>query len=128
MTRRTRFFAGISLIAMTAALAEGVVASACVPGMDMAPDAMATPDVAPASDESMDDMAEPGQRNDIPNDGGDCPFAPMASAQGCLAIASIPANTVTVAAPLVQAASRILFDDKQYDLLLETTLFHPPRS
>lgn len=129
MTRRMRFFAGIfALVAMTAALAEGVVASACAPGMEMGGGAMAAPGIAPAGDESMGDMAEPSPRDDVPDDGGDCPFAPVASAQGCLAIASIPASGVSVAEPSAQTGARILFDDRQHDLLLGTALFHPPRS
>ena len=127
MRPRSRFFAGIfALLATTGALAEGVIASACAPGMEMNAVAMPLDEGATHGADCMVDMAEPGERSDLPEDGRHCPFAPVA-AQGCLAIASLAASGVTVADPCSQAEAGFVLDDQQHDLLIETALFHPPR-
>ena len=124
MRRRTRLFAFFALLAMTGALAEGVLASACMPGMDMGEGAMSMD--SEGRHAGMDDSGEQSERQD-PADESDCPFAPVA-AQGCLAIASIPGNSTVVITSAGDACHRVTFDDEQYDLLLHRALFHPPRS
>ena len=129
MKRRTRFFAGIcALLAMTAALAEGVAASACASGMDMADVAMPMADGVPDDGDRVIEPAERGERDDLPDDGRHCPFAPVVGAQGCLALASFPANGFAMAVADANGGSRIVVDDEQQDLLLEAALFHPPRT
>ena len=125
MRRRTRIFAFIALVAMTGALAEGVLASVCVPGMDMGSDAMSMD--AEVLHGDMTGGADRSERQDLPDDGSDCPFAPVA-VQGCLAMASIPASGPVVAASPGDDCHRVAFDDEQYDVLLHRALFHPPRS
>lgn len=126
MKRRTRFFAGLfALVAMTAALAEGVVASACAPGMEMNEPGMSVGHDA-GHGELCIETANRDERRDLPDDGRHCPFTPLA-AQGCLAIASLPASGLEMEQFSAHAGSRVVFDDQQHDLLLETTLFHPPR-
>ena len=128
MKRRTRFFAGIfALVAMAAALAEGVAASACASGMDMSDPALAMADDMPHGSDRVIDLRERGEADELPDDGRHCPFAPIASAQGCFAIASFPANGYVMAESDAHAGSRIVFDDEQHDLLVDTALFHPPR-
>ena len=127
MRRRTRFFAGIfALAAMTGALAEGIMASVCAPGMEMTGVAMPPDQGAMHGAESLVDVTEPGERSELPEDGRHCPFAPVA-AQGCLAIASLAASGVTVADPGIAAEAGFVLDDQQHDLLIDTALFHPPR-
>ena len=125
MRRRTRIFAFFALVAMTGSLAEGVLASACVPGMDMGGDAMSMDSEVPNDD--MTGGADRSERQNLPDDGSDCPFAPVA-AQGCLAIASIPASGATFVASASDRRDRLVLDDEQHDLLLRRALFHPPRS
>ena len=125
MKRRTRIFAFLALTAMTGALAEGVLASACAPGMDMGDAAMSMD--AEVRYDDMGGSADRSERQDLPDDGSDCPFAPVA-AQGCLAMASIPASGTVVVASAGEDCHRVAFDDEQYDLLLQRALFHPPRS
>lgn len=129
MKRRTRFFAGLfAFVAMTAALAEGVVASACASGMQMNDAAMALSEGMSHGGDCIIELAERGERNDLPDDGRHCPFAPVASTQGCLAVVSFPASGFRMAESSADAGSRIVFDDEQHHLLLETALFHPPRT
>ena len=125
MKRRTRIFAFLALTAMTGALAEGVLASVCVPGMDMGGGAMSMDTGVPNDD--MTGGADRSERQHLPDDGSDCPFAPVA-AQGCLAMASIPSSGTVVVASAGDDCHRVAFDDEQYDLLLHRALFHPPRS
>ena len=125
MIRRTRIFAFFALLAMTGALAEGVLASVCMPGMDMGDDAMSMD--SEVRHDGMDGSSDQSERQDLPAGESDCPFAPVA-AQGCLAIASIPGSSAVVMASTGAASHRVAFDDVQYDLLLHRALFHPPRS
>ena len=101
------------------------MASACAPGMDMGSDAMSMG--AEVLHDDMTGFADRGERNDLPDEGSDCPFAPVA-AQGCLAMASIPASGTAVVASVGADCHRVAFDDEQYDLLPLGALFHPPRS
>lgn len=127
MSRRTRFLAGIfALVAMTSALTEGVLASACSPGMDMDDSAMSMGAESP-HDGGMTDTGDRSEPQQSPDGGSDCPFAPVA-AQGCLGMASIPANGIVAVAWSGDDRDRPAFDDQQQDLLLRSALFHPPRS
>ena len=113
---------------MTAAFAESVVASACVSGMQMNDLAMAVGEGMAHGGDGIIDMVERGERNELPDDGGPCPFAPVASAQGCLAVASFPASGFRMAQSSAHSGSHVVLDDEQHDLLLETALFRPPRT
>jgi hypothetical protein len=126
MRRRTRIFAFFALAAMTGALAEGVLASTCAPGMDMGGDAMSMDAEIRHDGDGTGASADPGERQDVPADGSDCPFAPVA-AQGCLAMASIPATGAAIAASAGDGRERPVIDDERHDLLLRSALFHPPR-
>lgn len=124
MRRRTRIFAFLALVAMTGALTEGVLASACMPGMDMGNDTMSMD--GEVRDHGYGE-AERSERQELPSDGSDCPFAP-AAAQGCLAIASIPASGTVFAVAAGERGDHPTFIDERHDDLLHRALFHPPRS
>jgi hypothetical protein len=113
------------LVAMTFSLAETVWASTCAP-------AMAPTIAAEASDaerhadcsSGMTDATggEPHERDDT-----HCPFDPAAPAQGCIAIASLPARAAEAPAPWSAPSVTSFAEQKQQDHLSASTPFHPPR-
>jgi len=128
MTRRLRPAAGtFALLAMTFSLAENVLASTCAPMPQMAPTSMASAG-APVADDCM--VAVHGHERGDPGSEGQrhCPFGPAAASAGCTAAASLRASSTQVDGASSEATAAIPFDDLQQDLLLPTTLFHPPRA
>ena len=125
MRRRTRLIAGtFALVAMTSALAETVLASTCVPVMQMQT-AGATAPQAPADDCML------GASHDRDPDGENerqCPFGPAAAAQGCAGVASLPAYAVNEIAPSPEGVVGVFLEQTEHDLLLGKALFRPPRA
>ncbi|HEV2131047.1 MAG TPA: hypothetical protein VGR27_08090 [Longimicrobiaceae bacterium] len=130
MQSRFRLFAALlALLAFSAYFAEGVWASMCPPGMEAGMNMMAQMDGASGSDMGGMHHASPS----APDDSGTsrsgtppCPFA-VAGVGSCVA-ASLPATGTSVQ-PLLAATSVVtLSPDAGRDLLLVTTLFHPPRA
>lgn len=127
MLRPVRLIAGIlTLSALAFSLAEAVVASTCAPMPEMNVGTMADAgepsavDCMPAPHRTMPDPGNEGMPH--------CPFGPMTVAQGCTAVASLPAPAVFFDVSPSGALATITFDDGDHDLLLATVLFHPPKS
>lgn len=119
-----RLFAGIvALAGLTLALAEGVVAASCAPAT------IGTSVVEEAS-HGMPAGLECAPRHH----GGDhdhdpsCPFAPLASPDGCVGAASLPAVAVSELAFSPEISESIGSSPTQAELLLASALFRPPRA
>lgn len=129
MKRRTRILAGtLTLLAMTFALAETVVASACAPAMIMQENAGSVTQGEPADDCVLDGLHERRDHEDGGEGERHCPFGPAAAAQGCAAVASLPARAAVAPAPSLGTAVAVFVERAQRDLLLGGALFHPPRA
>lgn len=104
-----RLFAGIvALAGLSLALTEGVLAASCAPtGIEASV------------------VEEPAHDHDH---GPSCPFAPLASPDGCVGAASLPAVAVGELAFSPEISEPIGSSRTQAELLLATALFRPPRA
>ena len=122
MTRLTRFFAGIfTLLALTFSFTASVWASTCVPviGEDEV--------VVVGSEAPVGTNCAPGasHRCDRNERGRDCP-SPAVS-QACGGGVALPSHSFPLFAPSSEEAGGIVAADSERALLLQSTLFRPPR-
>lgn len=104
-----RLFAGIvALAGLSLALTEGVVAASC------APTEIESSVVEEASHEHDHDPS--------------CPFAPLASPDGCVGAASLPSVAVCDLMFSPEISESIGSSPTQAELLLASALFRPPRA
>lgn len=107
MLSSIRLFAGIvALAGLSLALTEGVLAASC----------------APTEIESS--VVEEASHDHDPS----CPFAPLASPDGCVGAASLPAVAVSELAFSPEISESIGSSRTQAELLLVNALFRPPRA
>lgn len=130
MRSRFRVMAALfALLALTLSFAEGVSASTCMPGMDMGMDSSAE---AAAASGRMDEMTTPGRNSgdESPDRPAPphCPFAPVSTPGSCVVAASLPATSSVDLAPSPEGALLVSPPEQTRDLLLVSTLFHPPRA
>ena len=130
MTRSVRGVAGLlSLVAMSVSMTEGLWAATCAP-MEMGSAAMA----ADAPTTALHSPAEMGMgdgRQDHAPAGAEhrppCPFTASASFGGCVSVATIAPSLPTIPIP-PQATQLVTATAASHDLLLEASLFRPPRA
>lgn len=126
MNRRLRFIAGlITLIVTTFSLAEGVWAASCPPTMktmEMGEFPAASDEEMPPCPDCLTGHPEEGRRHSLP----DCPFGPPGS-QGCVLSASLPAPSAAEIASSPEGAEVGIASEAEPDLLLGSSLFHPPK-
>lgn len=104
-----RLFAGIvALAGLSFALAEGVLAASCAP-----------------TEIEASVVEETSHGHDH---GPSCPFAPLASPDGCAAAASLPAVAGSELMFSPEVSESIGWSQTQTELLLATALFRPPRA
>lgn len=128
MTRRARSFAGLcAFLALTFSFGESVWASTCAMPM-----AVASAEVHDAGGEAPSDShCATHERPDGEHDGPDdepCPFESGVAAQACAGVASLPAVNVALPAPASEAMAGPVMIAAHPGLLLETSLFRPPRA
>lgn len=128
MTRRARSIAGLcTLLALTFSLAESVWASTCA--MPMTGSLV---EVHEASEEMPSDVHcathhdHDGER-DGPSD-APCPFSSGLAAQACAGVTSLPATTTVLPSTASRAVNGLFVIEARPGLLLETSLFRPPRA
>lgn len=124
MLRRTRFLAGtLALLAMTFSLGESVWASTCgMPLMERPPD-----HETPAGVHCGGHL-EPGSEADGDSEGTPCPFSSPVAAQACAGVTSIPAEIASLPIRVSRAVVETPTLETFPGLLLEHTLFRPPRA
>lgn len=140
MRRRKRLIAGIiSSGAMTLALAEAVLASMCVPGMDMSMHmdtgmhaAASMESEAPAEDctgaaSSGVETGSHGHQGEHDKPQPECPFMPAAAAQGCTGVASLPSQIIELDTAVPETLTGEALEQSGRNLLLALPLFRPPR-
>jgi len=129
MTRRTRFIAGIfACVALTLSFAESVWASTCgTPEMMVEVEGGATPD-APAPGEPSCPGHWPGERDRDTDREGPCPFSSPLAAQACAGFTSIPAGHASLPDVSFEGVTETFALDPDTGLLLQGTLFRPPRA
>ncbi len=131
MRTRVRFLGALlALLAFSAYFAEGVWAAMCPPGM--APDAPAA-----AEAEGKPHAGHAGMHRSVPepsdspehsrSDTPPCPFIAVGAGSSCVAV-SLPAQGTSLQALLPTAGPVALAPGSAHDLLLASTLFHPPRA
>lgn len=129
MKRRIRFLAGIlSLLALTFSFAEAVRASTCAPVTTMAGDVMT---ISSGNVSGPDCHVFGEARHGEPDrEEGEryCPFGSAMTAQSCTGAASMPAHSSALLAPSFEEAAAGFALEARRDLLLESTLFRPPRA
>lgn len=126
MRRRTRLIAGtFAFVAMTFSLAETVIASTCAPGAGMA---MAEAVDTHAPEHDCVTASHDREHRGSGEDGRHCPFSPATAAQGCAAVASLPASAMTDFSPSLEGAGTVFVEPSEHDLLLAQPPFHPPRA
>lgn len=118
----------LALVALTLFVVESVWASTCAPGMDMEDVAMAVADEAPPPHDCMHGWNGHGDGDEDADDERPCPFGPVASAQACVGIASLPARAVAAFASPPVGSTSVFVELTEHDLLLEAVPFHPPRA
>lgn len=124
MSRRARFIAGlITLVLMAFSLAEGVWAASCMSMRSMSEPSAAVSQEMPSGPHCMHGNHDRHDRDDLP----ECPFGPPGS-QGCVLSASLPASSVMEIATSPEGTVVGVASDAEPDLLLGSTLFHPPKS
>lgn len=129
MNRRVRSVAGLlALLAFTFSFSETVWASTCIPGMRMDDSTLMSEGAAPEpvehSPTGMDERGDsPGGDNERP-----CPFTSALAAQACAGLSSMPAPTTEPSAPAAEVVSVGSTVATLPELLLEITLFRPPRA
>jgi hypothetical protein len=129
MVRRVRFLAGIvASLAMTASFTQAVWASMCAPAMQMPASVATAPEEAPMERHCGHDAPGGGTQDDAKDDSGHCPFDSPAAAQSCAGVASLPAPVLILSAGSFQGVVSTFRADHQRDLLLQKTLFRPPRA
>lgn len=69
-----------------------------------------------------------GAGADAGESSGHCPFDSPVAAQSCVGVASLPAPVLILSAASSHGVVSIFQIDDQRDLLLQKTLFHPPRA
>jgi hypothetical protein len=116
----------IASLALTFSMAETVVASMCA--LPPVWQGEAAAESIPAGDDCM--MTTPdGRSGDRKGDGASrCPFGPGAAARGCVTAASLPAPSIRMGTVAVDTSVSPLVVVRWNDLLLETILFHPPKT
>lgn len=124
MLSSIRLSAGIlALAGLSLALAENVLAATCAPE---------TVESSMAADAAHGMPA--GLECERPHDGGDhdhdpsCPFAPLASPDGCVAAASLPAAAMGELTLSPETSRPISSPPTRTELLLAAALFRPPRA
>lgn len=106
-----RLFAGIvALAGLSLALTEGVVAASC----------------APTEIESS--VVEEASHDHDHDHDSSCPFAPLASPDGCVGAASLPSVAVCDLMFSPEISESIGSSPTQAELLLASALFRPPRA
>lgn len=132
MVRRVRFLAGIvASLAMTASFSQAVWASMCAPGMPMSASAATASEEAPEErhcGHAAPGGGEHGAGADAGENAGHCPFDSPVAAQSCVGVASLPAPVLILSAGSSRGVVSSFQIDDQRDLLLQKTLFHPPRA
>ncbi|MEX1256211.1 MAG: hypothetical protein WEG36_01215 [Gemmatimonadota bacterium] len=129
-TRSFRRVAGLlSLVAMSASMTERLWAATCAP---MEEDGAAMAAHAPAT--AMNSPAEMGmgygrhdQAHADAEDRAPCPFAASASFGGCVSVATIAPLPPTIPIP-PKPTQLVTATVASHDLLLEASLFRPPRA
>lgn len=123
MSHRNRVLSGLfALLAMTTSLAEAAWASMCVPAMDME---HAT--AMPAGDDCMSAASGDNSCDGPAGSERPCPFGPAAAAQGCGAVPSLPAQALQAPSSSFANSGSAFSREVRREILLETSLFHPPR-
>lgn len=85
----------------------------------------------PAGEVPSDRHCATHQGHDTKHDGSDdlpCPFASGLAAQACAGVASLPATTSVLPAAASEAVEGVFMIESHPGLLLETSLFRPPRA
>jgi hypothetical protein len=132
MKSRVRLLAALlALLAFSASLAEQVWASTCEPGMAREVSSSASKTSAPtAHGAGHGDMPMPGG----PHDGGQAPApaghdeCPLVTLAGGCTLLSLPAPAAEPAGGAPAPETRVsVRADRAPDLLLPSSLFHPPQ-
>lgn len=120
-----RLFAGIvALAGLSLALTEGVLAASCPPATIGTPVVGEVSHGMPAGFECA--PRHHGGDHDHDHDPS-CPFAPLASPDGCVGAASLPAVAVCDLMFSPEISESIGSSPTQAELLLASALFRPPR-
>lgn len=128
MTRRVRSIAGLcAFLALTFSFAESVWASTCA--MPVAEGMAEMQDSAAENPSDSHCATHEGHRGE--RDGSDdppCPFSSGVAAQACAGVVSLPAINAALPAPASEAVAGLFMVEAHPGLLLETSLFRPPRA
>lgn len=123
----------IALIALTFSLAESVWASTCASGMGVAGTAVAGTAIAgtatadPAADPDCAHGGASSERKGEPA-APHCPLGAAATAQGCLAAASLPSVAIDIPVSRAAAEAGHFSHPVRHKQVSDHTLFHPPRT
>lgn len=122
MFGRIRKLAGVlTLLALTALMAEGVSAALCAPfGADGAMVMQSLPDAeAPAPH---------GEHDPRPDRTDPCPLAPIGGSAGCLVVASLPSTAPTDPTEQIRSAALGAFHPDHATSSPAAPPYHPPRA
>lgn len=126
MIRRTRRVAGLlTLLALTFSLAESAWAATCAVSMPAGTRAEAIPEGPAGMQEASHD---PDRDCTRAPDEEPCPFSSPVAAQVCLGIASLPATEEPLPAAVSRGVTQVFVLPPRSDLLLESSVFRPPRA
>lgn len=125
MIRRLRFLSGIlALVAMSFSMGQGLRAATCA-SMDPAGGAAISVHVPDATAEQQSSPSHHGETHG--ENGGECPFAPVASAGGCVS-AAVVAAVIESPPAFIRPLEPVIASGSHSELLLEISLFRPPRA
>ena len=120
-------FAFLALTALAHSFAEGVWAASCPPGMPMQTATSET-----AADGCMVAMGMDGEHADTESTENPadphCPFAPLSTPGTCIVAASHPAPSPASDLPSPEGQLLSPSLEPSRDLLLVSSLFHPPKA
>jgi len=127
--RSFRTLAGfLSLAAIALSVAEGLWAATCAPMEDEAPSSMTSVASNQVASSPEGPGCPPSGHGPVgTEDGVPCPFTAAAPFGGCMSVATIAAALPLLPAP-PPAIGNGVATAIHPDLLLDASLFHPPRS
>lgn len=128
MNRRTRSVAGLcALLALSFSLAESVWASTCaMPAAEGMADIQQTASEFPTGAQCDTHRSADSERRG-PDD-EPCPFGSPLGAQSCAGVVSLPTAGAVLPALASEAVDGLFTLDVRPSLLLEASLFRPPRA
>lgn len=125
-SRYRRVFGLLAILALTFSFGESVWASTCavpVEGMEMAMEAGATEEGSRGIP-----CAGHGDDSEDRHEGAPCPFDSPGAVQTCVGVVSLPSRSAALPTVTIDHVPTTHTIDTRIALLLEASLFRPPRA